>query len=67
MDNEKSKCRKSKAISKSKKTTLADIVNRLMAAIGWTFVVYRTMPILTDFIYKLVRQIEKYNNSDWEE
>lgn len=67
MDNENHKCHKSKAISKAKKTTLADIVNRLMAAIGWTYVVYRTMPILTDLIYKLVRQIEKYNNSDWEE
>lgn len=66
MDNEKQKCHKSKAISKAKKTTLADIINRLMAAIGWTYVVYRTMPILTDLIYKLVRQIEK-NNSEWEE
>lgn len=67
MDNEKCKCHKSKANNKSKKITLADIINRLMAAIGWTYVVYRTMPLLTDLIYKLVRQIEKYDNSDWED
>lgn len=64
MDNEKCKCHKLKANNKAK-ITLADIINRLMAAIGWTYVVYRAMPILTDLIYKLVRQIEKYKNLIW--